>query len=79
MTNRKNRFLTVIFACLPGAGHMFMGLMKIGVSLMASFFVVIFLSSWLDFGPLMYLVPIIWFYSFYSINYKTNPYTMKGV
>lgn len=66
MLKQRNRSATVFFALLPGAGHMFMGFMKRGVSFMALFFLTIFLSSWLSIGPLMYLLPVLWFYSFFD-------------
>lgn len=69
MLKKQNKTLTVFFSLLPGAGHMFMGFMKRGVSLMSLFFVIIFLSSWLGIGPLLYVLPVLWFYSFFdSIN-----------
>jgi hypothetical protein len=66
MIKKKSKFLTFVFSMLPGAGHMYMGFMKIGVSFMSVFFFLIFLSSWLDTGPLLFIVPIIWFYSFFD-------------
>lgn len=69
MPKKQNKTLTVIFSFLPGAGHMFMGFMKRGVSLMSLFFLIIFLSTWLETGPLLYALPVLWFYSFFdSIN-----------
>ncbi len=69
MLKKQNKALTVLFSLLPGAGHMFMGFMKRGVSLMSLFFLIIFLSSWLGIGPLLYVLPVLWFYSFFdSIN-----------
>lgn len=59
MIKRKSRFLTFVFSMLPGAGHMYMGFMKIGVSFMSVFFFLIFLSSWLNIGPLLYIAPLI--------------------
>ncbi len=38
MTNKKNRFFTLVFSCCPGAGEMYMGLYRQGVSLMGLFF-----------------------------------------
>ena len=38
MTNQKNRFFTLVFSCCPGAGEMYMGLYRQGVSLMGLFF-----------------------------------------
>ena len=66
MIKKKSRFLTFVFSMLPGAGHMYLGFMKTGVSFMSMFFFLIFLSSWLDIGPLLFVLPLIWFYSFFD-------------
>ncbi|WP_411678527.1 hypothetical protein [Caproicibacter sp.] len=66
MPKKRSKGLTVLFAILPGAGHMFLGFMKRGLSLMSMFFLTIFLSSWLGIGPLLYLLPVLWFYSFFD-------------
>ena len=66
MKKEKSKFLTFCFSMLPGAGHMYMGFMKMGLSFMTVFFFLIFLSSWLSIGPLLFVVPLIWFYSFFD-------------
>ncbi|EDU36466.1 MULTISPECIES: hypothetical protein [Clostridium] len=66
MINKKSKFLTFVFSMLPGAGHMYMGFMNMGVSFMSVFFFIIFLSTWLDIGPLLFILPLIWFYSFFD-------------
>lgn len=66
MTNKKSKFLTFVFSMLPGAGHMYIGFMKIGLSFMSVFFFLIFLSSWLNIGPLLFILPLVWFYSFFD-------------
>jgi Uncharacterized protein, linocin/CFP29 homolog len=66
MPKQRNKFFTFVFSFFPGAGHMFMGFMKIGLTLMAGFLLIIFLSSWLDLGPLMYIQPILIFYSVFD-------------
>lgn len=66
MPKKRNSFWTFVFSMLPGAGHMYMGFMKLGVSIMALFFFTIFLSSFLDIGPLVYILPILWFYAFFD-------------
>ena len=38
MTKKKSGFWTFIFSLLPGAAEMYMGFMKMGVSLMGLFF-----------------------------------------
>ncbi|NLC17598.1 MAG: hypothetical protein GX757_00030 [Clostridiales bacterium] len=74
MIKKKSAFLTFCCSLLPGAGQMYMGFMKRGISLMASFFLLIFLSVWLDLGPLLLVVPIIWFFSFFDThNLRSMP------
>lgn len=68
MTRKKNGFFTLIFSLIPGAGQMYMGFMKRGLSLMGSLAIIIFLSSWLNFGPALYLLPLIWFYGFFDTH-----------
>lgn len=66
MKIRRSKFLTVLFAAIPGAGHMFMGFMKRGVSLMAAFAALWMLSSGLRIGILGWIMPIVWFYAFFD-------------
>lgn len=75
MRKKKNKFFTFVISLFPGAGHMYMGFMKKGVSLMSAFFIIVFISSFLGISQLLYVVPILWFYSFFdSINtgYSTD-------
>lgn len=72
MRQKKGKFLTFIFSLLPGAGHMYMGFMKSGLSLMSIFFFLVFLSSWLDIGPILYILPLVWFYSFFDCMQKSD-------
>lgn len=66
MIKKRNKFWTIVFSMLPGAGHMYNGFMKLGVSLMALFFAIAFLSSALGLGPIMLLTPVVWFYAFFD-------------
>lgn len=66
MKKKKSKFLTFWFSLLPGAGHMYMGFMKMGLSLMSVFFFLIFISSLLDIGSILFVMPLIWFYSFFD-------------
>ncbi len=82
MIRKKSSFLTFCFSLLPGAGQMYMGFMKRGVSLMGIFFLLVFASTWLNIGPLMAIAPIIWFYAFFDThNLRAMPddefYTME--
>lgn len=66
MIRKKSGFLTFCFAFLPGAGQMYMGFMKRGATLMSSFFLLIFLSTWLNMSPLLFAMPVIWFFAFFD-------------
>lgn len=68
MTRKINGFLTFVFSLLPGAGEMYMGFFKQGISIMSAFFMLIFVSSWLNLGPLMFILPVLWFYSFFHVH-----------
>lgn len=70
MRKEKNKFLTFCFSLLPGAGHMYLGFMKMGLSIMSAFLFVILLSSFLSIGPLLFILPLIWFYSFFDCMNK---------
>lgn len=69
MQRKKSKGLTLIFSLLPGAGHMYMGFMKMGLSFMAMFFFIIFLGNFFNSGSFLLIEPLIWFYAFFdSIN-----------
>lgn len=60
----KNGFLTFCFAFVPGAGQMYQGYMKRGLSLIS-----LFCASWLLTTVavrLVLLLPILWMYSFFD-------------
>ena len=71
--NTRNKALTVLFSFLPGAGHMFLGFMKTGLSFMIMFFGIIMLAVILRMGVIMFAMPVIWFYSFFDCINKTFP------
>lgn len=73
MDGRKSPFVTFILSCLPGAGHMYLGLNKRGLQFMAAFFGTIFLIDLVRIGPLMpFLLVIIWFYSMFDALQMTS-------
>lgn len=72
MTNKKNGFWRFCFSLIPGAGEMYMGFMKLGVSTMAVFVSIIALSSWMGLGPLVCLDFIVWFYSFFQVHHLAS-------
>ena len=68
MQNKKNSFFTFCFSCIPGAGEMYFGLYHQGISLMVMFFGAMGLLGWLRFMPLGFVLPVIWFYSFFHVH-----------
>lgn len=70
----KNKFFVFCTAFVPGAGQMYLGMMKKGVAVMSLFVAVIFMSVFLSMGILTLFLPIIWFYSFFDTfnNAKYN-------
>ncbi|WP_343264690.1 hypothetical protein [Ligaoa zhengdingensis] len=72
---RKSSFLTFCFAFIPGAGQMYLGMMKKGVSIMLTFSVIVALAGFLNLGFLTVLLPVLWFYSFFdTFNIKSMTY-----
>lgn len=65
---KKSGFLTFCFSLMPGAGEMYLGFMKMGVSLMGLFFAVIAVSIFLNVGSVMLIDVVLWFYSFFHVH-----------
>ncbi len=68
MIKKKNGFLTFCFSLVPGAGEMYMGFMKQGISIMAAFWLLLALTTFLDIGPLLFFIPLLWCYSFFNVH-----------
>ncbi len=68
MKKQKNKFFTFLFSLLPGAGEMYMGFMKMGVSLMGIFFLTCAVSIFLQIEVLMFIAAVVWFYSFFHAH-----------
>ena len=71
MNQNPNSFLTVLFSLIPGAGHMYLGLMKRGASIMAAFFATIAAAAFFNslglFGYVFGLmIPVVWFVAFFD-------------
>lgn len=72
MTKQKRGFWVFLFSLIPGAGEMYMGFKKQGISIMAVFWLTIALAAGLNFGWLLMTLPILWFFSFFNVhNLKT--------
>ena len=60
----KNGFLTFCCAFIPGAGQMYQGYMKRGLSLILTACLIGMVSSLLN--PVMLLLVVVWMYSFFD-------------
>lgn len=69
MANKKSAFWTFIFSLIPGAGEMYMGFFKQGLSLMGLCALLSMVASWLHLEVLMVFLPLIWFYSFFHVHH----------
>lgn len=72
MIKRKGKFLTFCFSLIPGAGHMYLGFMKQGLSLMIVFWITVFLSIYMNAGALTLFLPIMFCYSFFDTINKNS-------
>lgn len=62
---KKSRLFSLLCACWPGAGEMYLGLMNRGLAIMLLFWGIIAVGIF-GFVVLMFLLPVLWFYSFFD-------------
>lgn len=67
MIRKKTGFWTFIFSLIPGAGEMYLGFFKQGITLMLAFALDIAISS-VGLDILFIFMPVIWFYSFFHTH-----------
>lgn len=65
MRSKKSRFWSFWLSFVPGCAEMYMGFMKMGMSLMLAFWGILAVAVVLNIGPMMFLEVIVWFYSFF--------------
>lgn len=69
---KKNKVLFFIFSLVPGAAHMYMGLIKRGIVIMGLFMATIGLSLITYTDALLLILPLVWCYSFFDAWNKYN-------
>lgn len=75
MNSQRNGFLVFLCSLIPGAGEMYLGFMKQGISIMAIFWGILFIAAGLNLEVVVFLLPIVWCYSFFHVhNLKKLPY-----
>ncbi|CAM3284601.1 MULTISPECIES: multi-tm2 domain protein [Saccharibacillus] len=70
----KSRTMGLLLAIVPGAAHMYLGLMKRGAQLMILFFGSIYILDVLGLSIFLFLVPLIWFYAFFDALQQVGRY-----
>ncbi len=73
---KRNYIITFILACIPGAGQMYLGYMKRGLSLMLAAAVTTFVLNILS-NSLWVIIPIIVAYSFFDTWHLRNQTTQQ--
>ena len=68
MTRKKRGFWTFCFSLIPGAGEMYLGFMKRGLSMMCLFLGWSMFCAAIGFQAGVFLLPVIWFYSFFQVH-----------
>lgn len=71
---RKSKAIATFLSIFPGAGHLYLGLQRRGIQLMAAFLFSIYILDVLRLGIFLFLIPIIWFYSFFDGLQKASRY-----
>ncbi len=75
---KKSKAIATFLSMFPGAGHLYLGYQRRGVQLMAAFLFSIYILDILRLGIFLFLVPIIWFFSFFdglqrAAKHETEP------
>lgn len=63
---RKSKVVALTLSVFPGAGHLYLGLQKRGLQLMAAFLLAIYLMDALRLTLFMFVIPILWFFSLFD-------------
>lgn len=68
MKKKKSKFWLFIFSLCPGAGHMYMGFMRMGISLLLGFMVLLMVVSITGISAFSVLPIVLYVYSFFHAN-----------
>ncbi len=69
---KKSKGLTFFLSFIPGAGHLYLGLMNRGLQFLILFFGTIFISNILISGMFQFLLPVIWLYCLFDALQQYN-------
>lgn len=68
MQKQKKGFWLFIFSLIPGAGEMYMGFRKQGISIMLLFYGLFAIGVSTGMDWIIMFFPIVWFYSFFNVH-----------
>lgn len=68
MQKQKKGFWLFIFSLIPGAGEMYMGFKKQGISIMLLFYALFAIGASTGMDWIIMFFPIVWFYSFFNVH-----------
>lgn len=72
MIRKKSGFMTFLCSLIPGAGEMYLGFMKEGLSIMCLAYGIFLFSVWSNMGWLISAEVILWFYSLFNTHNKAS-------
>lgn len=78
-SGRKSRTMGLLLAVVPGAAHMYLGLMKRGAQFMILFFGSIYVLDVLGLSLFLFLAPLIWFYAFFDALQQVGRYGQEAL
>ncbi|MBH5319834.1 hypothetical protein I6N90_18705 [Paenibacillus sp. GSMTC-2017] len=65
-SGQKNKVLAISLAIFPGAGHLYLGLQKRGLQLMAGFLLAIYIMDTLRLSLFLFILPLFWCFAFFD-------------
>lgn len=76
---QKSKTIATFLSIFPGAGHLYLGYQQRGIQLMAAFLISLYVLDVLRLSIFFFLIPIIWFYSFFDGLQKSSQYGVKEI
>ncbi|NDI35267.1 hypothetical protein [Chengkuizengella sediminis] len=71
---KKSKVLATLLSIFPGAGHLYLGLQKRGLQLMAGFLFSLYILDVLRLSLFLFIIPLIWFFSFFDALQNVSRY-----
>lgn len=72
MKKSNKKTIAMTLSIIPGAGHMYLGYQKKGLVIMGTFFFTVFFMGWLNLSLFLFVLPLIWFYSFFDVLHSVD-------